>query len=234
MNKGLTTKALFILSVICFFLCCGTKSKELLPEVICYDFEHTSAEAWMSRNPDHWKITECEGSLVYELISPGEQGSVRAPTSWSLLQGFDVTSFQLTGRVKCKTAPSNVYRDMCVFFHFQDPTHFYYVHFSAKSDPLHNIIGLVNGKDREKINIEPEGESVYRLTDDTWHTFKVTYDASSGEIKAYMDDMENPILTAKDQTLSHGLVGVGSFDDTGYFDDICLRGKTNSNAAFPW
>jgi len=82
---------------------------------------------------------------------------VHAPTSWSLLQGFDVTPFQLTGRVKCKTNPSNVYRDMYVFFHFQDPAHFYYVHFSAKSDPLHNIIGLVNGKDREKINFEPEG-----------------------------------------------------------------------------
>jgi len=153
---------------------------------------------------------------------------VRAPTSWSLLQGFDVTSFQLTGRVKCKTNPSNVYRDMCVFFHFQDSAHFYYVHFSAKSDPLHNIIGLVNGKDREKINFEPEGESVFRLIDNNWHTFKVTYDASTGKIKAYMDDMENPILTANDQTLSHGLVGVGSFDDTGYFDDICLRGKTES------
>ena len=228
MNVKYITKALFILSVICFFLCCGTKSEEMLPELACYDFEHPSAEEWMSRNPDHWKITECEGSLVYELISPGEQGMVRAPTSWSLIKDFDVTSFQLTGRVKCKTDPSNVYRDMCVFFFFQDPAHFYYVHFSAKSDPLHNIIGLVNGKDREKINIEPEGGSVYRLIDGNWHTFKVTCDASAGEIKAYMDDMENPILTAKDQTLSHGLVGVGSFDDTGYFDDICLRGKTES------
>ncbi|HHF52060.1 MAG TPA: hypothetical protein ENL46_05190 [Candidatus Aminicenantes bacterium] len=117
---------------------------------------------------------------------------------------------------------------MYVFFHFQDPAPFYYVHFSAKSDPLHNIIGLVNGKDREKINFEPEGESVFRLIDNNWHTFKVTYDASTGEIKAYMNDMENPILTANDQTLSHGLVGVGSFDDTGYFDDIYLRGKTES------
>jgi len=228
MNATWTVKALFVLPALFFFLCCGTKTPEPLPELVRYDFEHPSAEAWMSRNPDHWRVTEYEGSMVYELMSPGEQGTVRAPTSWSLLQDFDVSSLQLTGRVKCKTVPSNTYRDMCVFFHFQDPTHFYYVHFSARSDSLHNIIGLVNGKDREKINLEPEGGSIYRLTDDNWHEFKVTYDASSGEIKAYMDDMENPVLTAKDRTLSHGLVGVGSFDDTGYFDDICLRGKTES------
>lgn len=59
--------------------------------------------------------------------------------------------------MKCNTDPSNPYRDMCVIFHFQDAVHFYYVHFSASSDGVHNIIGLVNGKDRVKINAEPEG-----------------------------------------------------------------------------
>jgi hypothetical protein len=53
----------------------------------------------------------------------------------------------------------------------------------------------------------------------------VTYDEKSGDIKAYLDDMAAPILTARDKTLSHGLVGVGSFDDTGCFDDIKLWGK---------
>jgi hypothetical protein len=38
--------------------------------------------------------------------------------------------------------------------------------------------------------------------------------------------METPILTASDSTLSHGLVGVGSFDDTGSFDDLMLWGET--------
>jgi len=50
-------------------------------------------------------------------------------------------------------------------------------------------------------------------------------DAETGEIKAYLDDMTTPILTANDKTLSHGFVGVGSFDDTGSFDDIKLWGK---------
>ncbi len=41
----------------------------------------------------------------------------------------------------------------------------------------------------------------------------------------YMDDMTSPILTAVDKTLGHGQVGLGSFDDTGSFDDIKLWGK---------
>jgi hypothetical protein len=31
-------------------------------------------------------------------------------------------------------------------------------------------------------------------------------------------------VTAVDKTLGHGLVGIGSFDDTGSFDDIKLWG----------
>ncbi len=68
---------------------------------------------------------------------------------------------------------------------------------------------------------------MFRLTDKDWHSFKVTYDAETGEMKAFLDDMDTPILTASDKTLTHGFVGVGSFDDTGYFDDIILRGRTS-------
>lgn len=162
--------------------------------------------------------------MVYEQAAPGEQGKIRAPTSWSVWTGHDVTSFEFTGRMQCYTDPAVPGRDMCVFFHFQDPAHFYYVHFSAESADVHNIIGLVNGADRVKINVEPAGTSAARMTDRAWHEFKVTYEARSGEIRAYLDDMTRPVLTARDRTLSHGLVGVGSFDDTGCFDDLRLRG----------
>jgi hypothetical protein len=113
---------------------------------------------------------------------------------------------------------------MCIFFHFQDSTHFYYVHFAGTSDEVHNIIGLVDGSDRVKINAEPAGGSVFRLTDREWHAFKVVSNAETGEIRAYLDDMTKPLLTARDRTLGHGLVGVGSFDDTGAFDSLKLLG----------
>jgi hypothetical protein len=40
--------------------------------------------------------------------------------------------------------------------------------------------------------------------------------------------METPILTASELAFRDGLVGIGSFDDTGSFDDLELRGEAVS------
>jgi len=196
-----------------------------LPLLFASDFENGRAEGWAPGAPDRWRVAQEDGSFVYQLIAPGEFGPVRAPTSWSLIDGLDVGSFVFTGRLKCAAEAANPHRDICLIFGFQDPARLYYVHFSASSDDLHNIIGLVNGKDRVKINREPPGKSVFRLTDLRFHDFKLTFDAATGEIAAYLDDMAMPILTAVDKTFTHGRVGVGSFDDTGSFDDIKLYGE---------
>jgi hypothetical protein len=202
----------------------GLDAVPRLPPLLRADFENGLADGWRPNDPSHWRVVELDGSKVYALTAAGEQGKFRAPTSWSVAHDYDVTSFEFTGRLKSDADPANVWRDLCVFFHYQDPTHFYYVHFAATSDGAHNIIGLVNGADRVKINVEPPGKSVFRLTDKKWHAFKVTWDAGTGRAAAYLDDLDWPILTAVDRTLGHGLVGVGSFDDTGFFDDLELHG----------
>ncbi len=193
--------------------------------LVAENFEDGEAQGLAPNIPENWSTTEEHENKFYQLTAPGPQGEVRAPTSWSLLKEFDVSSFIFTGRLRCASPVDNPHRDMVVVFHYQDPTHFYYVHFSASSDDLHNIIGLVNGTDRVKINLEPAGQSEARLTDRQFHLFKVSYNAETGEIKAYLDDMRTPILTAQEKTLDHGLVGVGSFDDTGAFDDLKLWGE---------
>jgi hypothetical protein len=235
-NKGkgpLAKKAILSFSPIFYavavltssvFLTARTLVREL-PLLFSSDFENGRAEGWRPNDPGHWKVVDIEGSKAYALTAPGEQGKVRAPTSWSVAEKHDLTSFAFTGRLKSDVDTANARRDLCVIFHFQDPTHFCYVHFSASSDDAHNIIGLVNGADRVKINLEPPGKSAFRLTDKGWHAFKVTCDPATGRIAAYLDDMNEPMLTAVDRTLSHGLVGVGSFDETGFFDDLRLLGE---------
>jgi hypothetical protein len=195
------------------------------PLLFAADFESGRADGWMPNAPDRWRVGREDGSLVYQLVTPGEPGPVRAPASRALIKDYDVGDFVLTGRLKCHADTANDKRDICVIFHYRDPTHFGYVHFSASSDGFHNIIGLVNGADRVKINREPAGASVFRLTDRRFRDFKVTGDAATGEIRAFLDDMANPILMAVERTLAHGLVGVGSYDDTGSFDDLKLWGN---------
>ncbi len=216
---GLVAAALVFLAIGC------RKAPSGLSILATSDFETGSADGWQPNDPSHWRVVADGGSMIYELTAPGAAGPVRAPTSWSLWAGHDVSSFEFTGRLRCYTDPSIPFRDMCVFFHFQDPAHFGYVHFAGSSDDVHNIIGLVNGADRVKINAEPAGASVFRLTDKDWHAFKVMCDARTGEIRAYLDDMAVPVLTARDRTLGHGLVGVGSFDDTGAFDGLVLKAR---------
>jgi hypothetical protein len=216
---------LFITILLLCVMACGKKDTNELPLIKSYDFENGKTEGWQPNFPANWEVTDLDGSKVYALTVPGESGEVAAPTSWSVIADHDMTSFEFSGRLKCMAEIDNPNRDLCIFFHYQDPTHFYYVHFSASSDERHNIIGLVNGADRIKINVEPAGSSVFRLTDKEWHTFKVTYDADTGSMMAFLDDMDTPIVTAQGSALGHGLVGFGSYDDTGYFDDIILKDK---------
>lgn len=196
-----------------------------LPLLVSDDFEDGDAQGWQPGILEHWEVAEERGSLVYRLTAPGPSGEVKAPTSRSILRDFEVTSFIFTGRIKCNADPTNIHRDVNVIFHYQDPIHFYYVHFSAVSDEVHNIIGLVNGKDRVKINHEPPGCSLALMNDLRFHDFKVTCNEETGKIMVYLDDLTSPILTATDKTLDYGQVGLGSFDDTGSFDDIKLWGK---------
>lgn len=202
---------------------CRADGARSLVVAASYDFESGSAEGWRPDDPARWRVAGDGGSRVYELAAPGTQGPVRAPTSISVVAGREVGTFELTGRLRCDADPATAARDMCVILGYRDRAHFYYVHFAGTSDEVHNIIGLVDGADRVKINAEPSGGSVFRLTDRAWHDFKVTRDAATGEIRAYLDDMTAPLLTARDRTFGSGLVGVGSFDDTGAFDDIVLR-----------
>ncbi len=200
-----------------------------LPFLVSDDFEQENVDNWLIHPSENWTLKRDNDSKVLALQEPGKQGRVRAPTAYALLKDFDVSDFVFTGKIKCYQDPNTLARDMVVIFHYQDSTHFYYVHFSAKSDEKHNIIALVYGKDREKINHEAAGVPQARLTDCEFHTFKVTYDSKTFKICAYLDDMTKPILTATDSTLTHGLIGLGSFDDTGCVDDVKFWGQRYIN-----
>ena len=49
-------------------------------------------------------------------------------------------------------------------------------------------------------------------------------DVDSGKIDVFFDDMETPVMTAVDKTFTWGQVGIGSFDDTGNFDNVLVYG----------
>lgn len=192
-----------------------------LPIVFQEDFEH-GADHWQPLDAKQWKIEKTAQGHVF---SQFEKKSTfkpphRSPTNVALLKDVVVGDFVFTGRV-LSTHPDYGHRDAVVFFGYQDPAHTYYVHLGKKADDHANQIFIVNGADRKKISITSTKGTDW---DDNWHTIQVVRKVADGTIEIYFDDLNKPVMTAKDKTFAWGQIGVGTFDDTCQWDDIVLRG----------
>ena len=59
--------------------------------------------------------------------------------------------------------------------------------------------------------------------DDQWHQVRLIREASTGQIKVFFDDMDQPLMQVVDKRFGSGRVGIGSFDDLNEFDDVVVR-----------
>ena len=192
-----------------------------LPLVFCDDFS-TGADKWEPADPKAWRIVSDDGNQRYEQFGQSRiENPVRSPFNRNIRKDAVVGSFVLDLKFQ-STKKDYPHRDLCLFFGFQDPSHLYYVHFGKRTDNHANQIFIVNEQPRTKISTKTtEGTN----WDDEWHHARIVRDVSSGKIEVFFDDMKKPIMTATDKTFAWGRVGIGSFDDTGRFDDIYLFGK---------
>lgn len=193
-----------------------------LPLLVEEDFE-SGAERWEPTDPKAWKVIEADKNHVFSQHQKRSKYDPphRSPYNIALLKDVVVGDFTLTAKVR-STIPDYGHRDACLFFGYQDPAHFYYVHLGKKADDHANQIFIVNEAPRTKISTKSTPGTNW---DDEWHNVKIERNTKSGEIAIYFDDMENPVMTATDKHFVFGRVGVGSFDDTTEWDDVKLYGK---------
>jgi hypothetical protein len=185
------------------------------------DFESGGLSGWAATDPAAWKIDVQEGNHVASQFQQSRvQTPVRSPFNRAVRRGVIVGDFQLDVDLQ-STARDYPHRSLCLIFGYQDPSHFYYVHFGQRADDHANQIFIVNGAPRTKISTKSTDGTPW---DSAWHHARITRDVESGTIEVYFDDMETPVMTAVDQTFTWGEVGIGSFDDTGNFDNVRLRG----------
>jgi hypothetical protein len=193
---------------------------EKLPLLLTEDFEK-GAERWQPTDPDAWKVIDTKDGKVY---SQHRQSNYkpphRSPFNIALLKEINVGDFALDAKLQ-STVKDYGHRDMCLFFGYQDPSHFYYVHLGKKTDDHANQIFIVNDAPRKKISTKTTDGTNWN---DDWHRVKIVRKVSDGTIEVYFDDMKSPIMTATDKTFAHGQIGIGSFDDTGNWDDVKLHG----------
>ena len=203
------------------------RAEEELPLLLDEKFDH-GADRWQPTDPAAWRATIGPGkSAVFSIVAQSNYNPPhRSPLNFALLKGVHVGDFVLTADMQ-STGREAAHRDMCIIFGYQDPAHFYYVHLAKSADRNANQIFIVNGADRRKISTKTSQGTKW---DDNWHKVKVVRrqggaSGTESEIAVYFDDMNEPVMTASDKTIPGGQVGIGSFDDTGNFDNITLHGS---------
>lgn len=176
---------------------------------------------WQPSDPAAWKIIDTDKGKAYcQFRQSDYKPPHRSPFNFALLKDLVVGDVVLEARAR-STTRDYPHRDMVLVFGYQDPAHFYYVHFGKKTDDHANQIFIVNGEARKKISTKTTDGTPW---DDGWHHLKVVRRVDDGLIEVYFDDMKTPVMTARDKTFAWGRVGVGSFDDTGDWTAIQIHG----------
>lgn len=190
------------------------------PILLKEDFEQ-GADRWAPTDAKAWKIIDADGGHAYSLFQQSKyEPPHRSPLNFSLAKDLIVGDFSLEVRVR-STVKDYPHRDICLVFGYQDPAHFYYVHLGKKTDDHANQIFIVNGAPRTKISTSTTAGTDW---DDEWHKITIVRSVSRDTIEVFWDNLERPIMTAQDKTFTWGQIGLGSFDDTGDFDDVVVRG----------
>jgi hypothetical protein len=221
--KLISRPSIFLLIPIALTASMLIGAPDELPVLLKDDFS-SGAEHWAPTDAAAWKITKLDdGNDVFENLGGSKyEPPHRSPFNIALLKNVFVGDFVLTARVMTNQT-SRAHRDMCLFFGYQDPAHFYYIHLGEKTDDHANQIFIVNDAPRIKISEKASDGTPWKDAPH-WHTVKVVRKVDSGLIEVYFDDMETPTHVAHNTEFVWGQVGIGTFDDKGLWDDVELRG----------
>ena len=185
------------------------------------DFSAEEAANWEPSDPKAWKLEmQGENRVFSQFAQSKVKTPVRSPFNRCVLKDVIVGDFVLDLKFQ-STARDYPHRSLCLFFGYQDPAHMYYVHFGQRTDDHANQVFIVNNEPRTKISTKTTEGTPW---DNEWHHARIVRKVDSGLIEVYFDDMETPAMTANDKTFTWGQVGIGSFDDTGHFDDVRVYG----------
>ena len=134
-----------------------------------------------------------------------------------LLGGIEVKDFILEAKLR-QTGKEYGHRDMCVFGGFRDRSHFYYTHIASVTDNHAHNCFIVNGRPRTKISHETTKGHKWSSREGM---ISLGEEFGTGKIEV-LNDLEKPIMKAKDKTFEWGRIGFGSFDDTGRIAEVRL------------
>jgi len=163
-------------------------------------------------NPSRWSVEEDHGDLRYFLCTsdydalPGSRLGEYALVN-------DRTYSDFTMSVSAKSAEdfgANAQADICLMFGWQDDNNYLYLMINAdESDSM--LFRVVDGVREELGSL-----SATSIEADTYHQIELIREGS--QVTVSLDGTERMVVD--DPTPVEGAVGVGSFNDSVYFDDV--------------
>jgi len=196
-----------------------------LPLVLSEDFESGDSR-WQPTDASSWKVIDTPRGKVFSLFQQSKYTPPhRSPVNITILKDAIVSDFVLDVNLQ-STVKDYDHRSLVLVFGYQDPAHYYYVHFGKKTDDHANQIFIVNESPRTKISTKTTPGTPW---DDAWHHVKIVRAVDTGAIDIFFDDLKNPMMTASDKNFTWGQIGIGSFDDLGNFDHVVLRGTVTKS-----
>jgi hypothetical protein len=232
MKRAVWTFALLVTAILLAGAVFYTPAQSTAPQagthlVFSDDFEQERWDRWQMPYPEDWAILSEDHNHYLHMKRARDPAVPRRPIQFALMKGVRVGSFDFRARVRREG------RSMIVVFNYADSLHFYYTHLSVDTgsrQPVHNGIFLVNNAPRVRI---AGLDAPAALPDNSWHRIRVLRDAASGRIMVWSDVRDAPVFTVTDRTFTYGQVGIGSFDETGDFDDVELQSDDAGCSAPP-
>ena len=175
------------------------------------DFNDDILDGWTARNIDYWSTKYHDGD--YELWLHTNNGNTHEDNlgEWVTIDDLYLSDF--TFECDLQSAEwSDPTADLAVLFCYQDRDNYYYVLFNRSAGST-SLWRWQNGRGHR---IDSYDGST--LPDQQWHHVKIS--RQNGDVKVYYDGTQ--ILHGYDNNLSSGRIGLGSKNDTGWFDDVCI------------
>ncbi|MCF6325557.1 MAG: DUF5011 domain-containing protein [Gammaproteobacteria bacterium] len=182
-------------------------------------FEDGNADGWEPLTEARWRVVMDEGDMAYHLnttifenLSGGRLGE------YSLLSGR-YGDFTMTFQARLgDDVAGNTLADYAVVFGYQNPENYYFAMFNNQQSST-QLFKVIDG---ERIELGTPASSD-RLNDNGYHSIEVS---RTGSLLNVLFD-GSLILSADDSDLGAGRVGVGSYNDAAYFDDVSITGESS-------
>jgi outer membrane protein assembly factor BamB len=187
-------------------------------------------------NPDAWTVWTRGAHEVLELapLRDTYEPPFRSPRRIALIGDSAYGDFRLSVEGQ-QTSREYGHRDLVVVFGFESPERFYYAHFASEPDTHACNLFVVDGAARRALAPVPArgvgwGAVEGPTSDASWH--RLTVERIGGQLRAWFDG--SLVVEANDTSIGAGLVGVGSFDDSGRFRSFELQGEAKGSVPSPF